>query len=361
MSTSIICNYRAKISFILLITIGVSMKRIVSGIQPTSHLTLGNYLGSIKQFVKLQNDYEMFIFVADLHALTTGKIDPINLEKNSKDLIRSYLACGLDANKVNLFIQSSILEHTALGYLITCQTTLGELNRMTQFKDKSQKFTRESNGTQKLPTGLLIYPALMAADILLYSPDYVPVGIDQKQHLELTRNLAERLNNKFSSATFKVPDILVNEQGAKIMDLCNPSVKMSKSAESHKGVIFLNDPVEVSIKKILSAKTDSLNKINYDLQNQPEITNLINIYSCLANISPQEICSKYVDKSYKDFKHDLAEILKKFLEQYQEKFNLYNDELINKIIQQGLNKVKPIAKTQLDKVYAELGLIKYER
>lgn len=337
------------------------MKRIVSGIQPTSGLTLGNYLGSIKQFIKFQNDYEMFIFVADLHALTTGTINPIELEVNSRNLIRSYLACGLDINRVNLFLQSSIQEHTTLGYLLMCQTTLGELNRMTQFKDKSQKFAKESNGTQKLPTGLLIYPTLMAADILLYSPNYVPVGSDQKQHLELTRNLAERLNNKFKDKIFSIPDILVSDHGAKIMDLIDPSVKMSKSSSSHKGVIFLNDPIDVSIKKIMSAKTDLFNKVNYDITNQPEITNLINIYSSLTEKSPEEICRLYSDKTYKDFKEDLAKHLEVFLIDYQQKFHSYDDNLIDNVIKKGYLKVKPIAQQQLHRIYHKLGLITHER
>lgn len=337
------------------------MKRIVSGIQPTSGLTLGNYLGSIKQFVQMQDNYEMFIFVADLHAITTGLVSPEELRNNTMNLVRSYLAFGLDPSKVNLFIQSTMLEHTELGYVLMCQTTLGELNRMTQFKDKSEKFQKEANGTQKLPTGLLIYPTLMAADILLYSPDYVPVGIDQKQHIELTRNIAERINNKFKTELFKVPDIIINKEGAKIMDLCNPTVKMSKSASNHKGVIFLNDPIEISCKKILSAKTDSLNKINYDLTKQPEIANLINIYSCLANMSIDDICIKYKNKNYKDFKQDLADLLHKFLSSYQEKLKTYDDEYVHTVIANSYDKVKKIASQKLKEVLDKLGFINYEK
>lgn len=337
------------------------MKRIVSGIQPTSGLTLGNYLGSIKQFVQMQDNYEMFIFVADLHAITTGLISPEELRQNTLNLVRSYLAFGLDPNKVNLFIQSTMKEHAELGYLLMCQTTLGELNRMTQFKDKSAKFQKEANGTQKLPTGLLIYPTLMAADILLYSPDYVPVGIDQKQHIELTRNIAERINNKFKTNLFKVPDIIIKKEGAKIMDLCDPKVKMSKSATTHKGVIFLNDPIDVSCKKILSAKTDSLNKINYDVDNQPEIANLINIYSCLSDMSIDDICAKYVNLSYKEFKQDLAEILQNFLTAYQEKFKTYDDAYIHNVIDNSYGKVKEIAKAKLDEVLDKLGFVNYEK
>lgn len=336
------------------------MKRILSGIQPTSGLTLGNYLGSIKQFIELQNDYEMYIFVADLHALTTNKSSPKELYENSKNLIKSYIACGLNINKVNLFLQSSISEHTELSYLLMCNTTLGELNRMTQFKDKSQKFSKEENGTFKLPTGLLIYPTLMAADILLYSPDFVPVGSDQKQHLELTRNIAERFNNKFNKKIFKIPEPLISKSGSKIMDLMNSSIKMSKSSINHKGVIFLNDPIDISIKKIISAKTDSLNKINYNYETQPEIANLINIYTNLSDLTIDEIVEKYKSQTYKIFKEDLANLLRKFLEDYQNKFNQIDDNIINKIIMDGYNKAKPIAYNKKCEVYETIGLLKNE-
>lgn len=333
------------------------MKRVLSGIQPTSGLTLGNYLGAMKQFIALQNEYEMFIFVADLHALTTNAMSPEDLRTNSKNLIKSYIACGLDIEKVNLFLQSSICEHTELSYALMCHTTLGELNRMTQFKDKSQKFCKEDNGTQKLPTGLLIYPTLMAADILLYSPDLVPVGSDQKQHLELTRNIAERFNNKYKKDIFKIPEPLISKSGSRIMDLSNPLNKMSKSATNHKGVIFLNDPIDVSIKKILTAKTDSLNKINYDIHTQPELTNLINIYSGLSNLSIDEIVSKYHEKNYKDFKEDLANLLKEFLENYQNKFNKIDDKIVEEIIFKGYQKVKQIASDKKSDVYKILGIL----
>lgn len=337
------------------------MKRILSGIQPTSGLTLGNYLGSIKQFLTLQNDYEMYIFVADLHALTTNKSTPEELRENSKNLIKSYIACGLDINKVNLFLQSSISEHAELSYLLMCNTTLGELNRMTQFKDKSQKFSKEENGTLKLPTGLLIYPTLMAADILLYSPDFVPVGSDQKQHLELTRNIAERFNKKFKKEIFKIPEPLISKSGARIMDLFDPSVKMSKSASNHKGVIFLNDPIDVSIKKIISAKTDSLNLVNHDYEKQPEITNLVNIYSNLSDLRIEDVVKKYEGQNYKVFKEDLANLLKNFLEEYQNKVNQIDDKVIDEIIVNGYKKVKQIAHNKKSEVYETIGLLKNEQ
>ena len=336
------------------------MKRIVSGVQPTSGLTLGNYLGSIKQFVTFQDKYEMFIFVADLHALTTNKLSKHELNQNIKNLIKSYLACGIDPKKTNIFIQSSVLEHPALGYVLMCNTTLGELNRMTQFKDKTAKLGKEENGTQKLPTGLLIYPTLMAADILLYSPDLVPVGIDQKQHLELTRDIAERLNNKFKKQVFKIPEPFFNLTSTKIMDLQNPMIKMSKSTDNPKGTIFLNDDIESSIKKILSAKTDNLNQFTCDVKLQPEITNLINIYASLKNLDPQSVCDKYNGLSYKIFKEDLSKILKEFLVNYQNLFNSYNDNEIYKFIEIGNKNAKNIAKQKLNEIYNEIGLEKYE-
>ena len=336
------------------------MKRIVSGVQPTSGLTLGNYLGSIKQFTALQDECELFIFIADLHALTTNKLSKSELNDNIKNLIKSYLACGIDPKKTNIFIQSSILEHPALGYILMCNTTLGELNRMTQFKDKTAKLAKEENGTQKLPTGLLIYPTLMAADILLYSPDIVPVGLDQKQHLELTRDIAIRLNNKFKKEVFKIPEPFFNVTSTKIMDLQDPTVKMSKSSTNHKGVIFLNDDIELSIKKIMTAKTDNLNQFTGDAKLQPEVTNLLNIYCSLKNLDLKTVCDKYKGMSYKDFKSDLAKILEEFLITYQKQFNSYHDNEIYDAIKMGTKNAKVIAKQKLNEIYNEIGLENYE-
>ena len=333
------------------------MKRILSGIQPTNDLTLGNYLGSIKQFVEMQNEYEMFIFVADLHAITTGNVDSNGLYNNSLNLVKTYLAFGLNPNIVTLFLQSSICEHTELGYFLMCQTSIGELSRMTQFKDKTSNLANEENGTQKIPTGLLIYPCLMAADILLYSPDYVPVGIDQKQHLELTKTLANRVNKKFKNDIFKTPNVFISKNTGKILDLQDSNKKMSKSSINKKGVIFLNDPIDVSIKKIMSAKTDCLNIVNYDVDKQPEITNLINIYSGLTNLEPDKIVEKYVGENYGEFKKDLANLLENFLINFQSKYNSYNYEEVMGIISKGNKKAKDVAKQKLKEVYKNIGVV----
>ena len=334
------------------------MKRIVSGIQPTNNLTLGNYLGSVKEFIKFQNDSEMYIFVANLHSLTTNTItNASELEDNCRKIIRCYLAAGLDPTKVNIFYQSDVLEHAMLGHILLCTTTLGELNRMTQFKDKSAKAMKQSNGTEMIPTGLLTYPALMAADILLYNADVVPVGSDQKQHLELTRNIAIRFNNKFKKDVFVIPEPAIAKVGARIMDLQNPESKMSKSATNPKGVIFLSDSVEEITKKIKSAKTDSLNQVRFDIKNQPGVSNLMTIYSALTNLSMQEIERKYEGQNYGVFKMDLIKIVCDFVANFQTKFSSYSDEEIDTIARKGAENARKIAKQQLDEVYKTMGLL----
>lgn len=334
------------------------MKRIVSGIQPTNDLTLGNYLGSIKEFVKYQDEAEMYIFVANLHSLTTNNTpSAAELEANCKKIIRCYLAAGLDPKKVHIFYQSEVLEHAMLGHILLCTTTLGELNRMTQFKDKSAKAAKQNNGTEMIPTGLLTYPALMAADILLYNAHLVPVGNDQKQHLELTRNLAIRFNNKYKTDLFVIPEPAIPKVGARIMDLQDPTVKMSKSASNPKGVIFLNEDLDSIIKKIKTAKTDCLNVVHYDLENQPGVSNLMNIYSALSNISLEEIEKKYQGQNYGVFKSDLIQIVSNFIQDFQAKVNSYSDEEIDAIAKAGAEKARSVAKDQLAKVYKTIGLL----
>lgn len=295
------------------------MKRIISGIQPTNNLTLGNYLGSIKEYTKFQNEYEMYIFVANLHSLTTRNINPSDLLQNSRNIIKSFIACGVDPNKVNIFYQSDVIEHTMLEHILMCNTTLGELNRMTQFKDKSSKAIKLNNGTEMIPTGLLIYPVLMASDILLYDADLVPVGADQKQHLELTRNIAIRFNNHYNINLFKIPEPSIPKVGARIMDLQNPNIKMSKSSENHKGVIFLNDSLDISIKKIKSALTDNLNKIKYDIINQPGVSNLISIYSAFSGYTIEEIEKKFQNQNYGVLKSAIIDEYTKFHNEYIKK------------------------------------------
>ena len=269
-------------------------KRMLSGIKPTGKLTLGNYIGAIKQFIAYQDEYEMFVFIADLHALTLP-IDAKELRQNTKDLISIYLACGLDPSKVVLFKQSDVHEHAELGYIMTCNSNMGELFRMTQYKDKTAKM----GNNESIPTGIYIYPALMAADILLYDADYVPVGIDQKQHVELTRDLAIRFNSHYGD-TFKVPEPIIATNGAKINSLSNPLKKMSKS-ESEKGTVYLLEDLTITRKKIMSAVTDSGSEVVYDTINKPGISNLLTIMSSLTNMPINEIekhSGKILDVKY---------------------------------------------------------------
>ena len=246
----------------------IQMKRLLSGIKPTGELTLGNYLGAIKQFVDMQNDYESFIFVANLHAITVYN-DKEELKKRTRDLVAIYLASGLDPKKTTIFLQSENNYHNNLGWVLECNSYIGELNRMTQFKDKSK-----NKSTNAISCGLYTYPTLMAADIILYDADVVPVGIDQKQHVELTRNIAERFNNRYGE-TFKIPEPFIPKTGEKIYDLQNPTKKMSKTEDNPKGCISLLEDPDKAVKKIMGAVTDSDNQIKYDLQNKPGISNLM--------------------------------------------------------------------------------------
>lgn len=333
------------------------MKRVVSGIQPTNNLTLGNYLGSIKEFIKLQNENELYIFVANLHSLTTKNNNPNELIKNSRDVIRTFIACGLDPNKVNIFYQSDIIEHTMLEHILICNTTLGELNRMTQFKDKSSKAIKQGNGTEMIPTGLLIYPVLMASDILLYDADIVPVGSDQKQHLELTRNIANRMNKQYNTNLFKIPEPSIPKIAARVMDLQNPLIKMSKSSENFKGVIFLNDPLDITIKKIKSAVTDSLNKIRFNYDEQPGVSNLISIYSALSGKTIEEIEKIFIDKNYGDLKNEIINEYTKFYNLYINKWNSLSDNEIDEIANKSAKKAKILAQKKLNFIYKTMGIL----
>ena len=266
------------------------MERMLSGIKPTGRLHLGNYIGAISQFVKYQDEYEMYIFIANQHAITVPT-DPKALRQNTKDLIALYLAAGLDPEKCTLFLQSDVDAHVKLGWVFTCLTYMGELQRMTQYKDKTAK------GETGITDGLFTYPCLMAADILLYDADYVPVGQDQKQHVELTRHLAERFNNRYSE-TFVVPQPLETKVGKKIFSLQDPTKKMSKSETDAKGTIDLLDDPAVARKKIMSAVTDSVGIIQYDPESQPGLANLLTIQSVLANEPIEDIVKRYEGKGY---------------------------------------------------------------
>jgi len=327
------------------------MERMLSGIKPTGKLTLGNYIGAIQNFIKYQDEYELFVFIANLHAITVPQ-DKLELKKNTYDLAALYLACGLDPEKTTLFLQTDIPEHANLGFVLTCHTYMGELNRMTQYKDKVQKLEDQSIGV-----GLFTYPTLMAADILLYDPQYIPVGHDQKQHVELTRDLANRFNNRHGE-TFVVPQPLVAKTGARIMSLSNPTKKMSKSDDPNdKGCIYLLDDPKVARKKIMSAVTDTGMEIKYDVENKPGISNLMTIMACLGNTTIEEIEQKYVGCNYGTFKKDLADILENFLVNLQARYKeICDQKIVNKILEEGAEKARRIAYKKLMKVYKKLGL-----
>ncbi|MGL4951918.1 MAG: tryptophan--tRNA ligase [Mycoplasma sp.] len=326
----------------------INKKVMVSGIQPTNNLTLGNYLGAIENFVRYQEEYNMYVFVADLHAITTNQ--DINIKDNKYNIVKHYIAAGLDPKKVVIFNQSDILEHTLLGHILLCHTTIGELSRMTQFKDKSNN-CKSSNGTDFIPTGLLTYPALMAADILLYDAEIVIVGQDQKQHLELTRNLATRLNNLYKQECFVVPEFQSSKITSKVMDLLEPTKKMSKSSPNPKGTIFLNDAPEVTAKKIMGALTDNLNSVKFDIDNQPGISNLMAIYSALTKKTMDEIESEFKGApNYGVFKKAVADEVSKFIINLQSKVNSISNEQVIEILEDGFNKSKPIATDKVNKI-----------
>lgn len=331
--------------------------RLVSGIKPTGDLTLGNYIGAIKQFVNLQNelkDAEFFIFVADLHAITTPQ-DKQQLKKRVRDIAAMYIACGLDPNRVNLFIQSEVLEHPLLGYIMESTAYIGEMERMTQYKEKKQKQLKDG-----VRTSLLTYPALMAADILLYDADIVPVGDDQVQHLELTRTLAERFNSLYGE-TFVVPKAYTPKVGARIKSLQEPTKKMSKSeSESEKAYILLLDNINQIKNKIRSAVTDNEAKIYFDEKNKPGISNLLTIYASLTDSSIEDIVKKYENEtSYQKFKEDLAEIVGSTIEKIQTRYyKLIKSNELDEILNQGREKAQFIAKRKMTKVLNRIGLLR---
>lgn len=325
------------------------MKKMLSGIKPTGRLTLGNYIGAIKEFVKYQDEYEMFIFIANEHALTVP-IDPKELRQNTKDLIALYLAAGLDPEKVTLFLQSDVDAHVKLGWIMTCLSGYGELQRMTQFKDKSRK--KESGIT----AGLFTYPSLMAADIILYDADYVPVGQDQTQHVELARDLAERFNKRYSD-TFTVPEPVVTRVGAKVYDLQNPTKKMSKSETNPKGVIDLLDNPAQARNKIKSAVTDSIGIVQFDPENQPGVSNLLTILSALSGEPIDSIVARYEGKGYGELKKETGDVVFNFLTDLQTRYKeIVESGIIKKVLEEGAEKANAIANKKVRKVYKKVGL-----
>lgn len=326
------------------------MQRILTGIQPTGDLTLGNYIGSIKQMVKMQDEYESFIFAADLHALTIPK-DPEDLKSRIKRLIAMYIACGIDPNKNTIYIQSENEFIPAMSYLLECATYYGEASRMIQFKEKSKK---HSNFT----VALLTYPVLMAADILYCDTNMVPVGIDQKQHVELARNIAERFNNRYGE-TFVLPEPLITKSGVKIKDLKDPTKKMSKSEENPVGVISLFDNPEEIKKKIMRATTDSDSIIKYDPENKPGISNLIDIVVSLTNKDIKEVENEFVGKGYGDFKKYVAEIVATEIANIQERYNkIINSKELNEILDKGREITRKLAKEKYELMKERMGVIR---
>lgn len=323
-------------------------KKILTGLQPTGSITLGNYIGAIKQVVKYQEMYDSYIFIADMHSITVPQ-DPEKLRENIRNLLNLYLACGIDPEKNKIFIQSDNEYHANVSWMLECSTYYGELSRMTQFKDKSQK-------NKNFTSGLLTYPVLMAADILIYDIDYVPVGGDQKQHVELARDIAERFNNKFGE-TFKIPEPLIAKEGTKIMDLQDPTKKMSKSAENPKGVIYLLDDLDKIRKKIMSATTDSEMVIKYDSENKPGISNLINIYISLTGKTVEETEKEFDGKNYGEFKKAVADVVTEFVGNVQEKYNAFIEtNTFDKVLDQGRDFVRPIAKAKYELMKKKMGL-----
>lgn len=327
------------------------MKRMLSAIKPSGQLTIGNYIGALKNFVSYQEDYEVLVFIANLHCITVYQ-PPEELNKNLRDATALYLAAGLDPKKATLFLQSDVLEHAQLGYIMQCYSYMGELNRMTQYKDKVAK-----NETG-LTVGLYTYPTLMAADILLYDTDYVPVGIDQKQHVELTRDIAVRMNNLYQRDLFTVPEPVIEQVGAKIYSLSDPTKKMSKSDTlDDKGTIYLLDDPKKARKKIMSAVTDSYNQITFDPEKQPGIANLLTIGASLKNISIDQILEETKGFQYGALKKYVADIVENFLVELQAKYhNVLESGLIDETFKAGAQKARKIAREKLETVQEIIGL-----
>ncbi|WP_243385719.1 tryptophan--tRNA ligase [Bacillus kexueae] len=329
------------------------MKTIFSGIQPSGTLTLGNYIGAMKQFVELQDDYNCYFCVVDQHAITVPQ-DRLALRQNIKSLAALYIAAGIDPEKSTIFVQSEVPAHAQAGWILQCVSYIGELERMTQFKDKSA-------GKEAVSAGLLTYPPLMAADILLYNTDIVPVGEDQKQHLELTRDLAERFNKKYNDI-FTIPEVRIPKVGARIMSLQDPTKKMSKSDPNQKAFISLLDEPKQIEKKIKSAVTDSEGIVRYDKENKPGVSNLLSIYSILGNISIEELEAKYEGKGYGEFKADLAEVVVNALAPLQEKYHqLMNSDELDEILDRGAEKANFVASKMLKKMENAMGLGRKKR
>ncbi|MGI5195341.1 tryptophan--tRNA ligase [Streptomyces sp. CA-288835] len=327
--------------------------RVLSGIQPTAgSFHLGNYLGAVRQWVALQETHDAFYTVVDLHAITLPQ-DPAELRSNTRLAAAQLLAAGLDPERCTLFVQSHVPEHAQLAWIMNCLTGFGEASRMTQFKDKSSR-----QGADRASVGLFTYPILQVADILLYQANEVPVGEDQRQHIELTRDLAERFNGRFGQ-TFTVPAPHILKETAKIYDLQDPSIKMSKSASTPKGLINLLDEPRATAKKVKSAVTDTGTEIRYDAANKPGISNLLSIYSTLTGAGIAELEQKYAGKGYGALKTDLAEVMVDFVTPFRERTQQYLDdpETLDSILAKGAEKARAVAAETLSQAYEKVGFL----
>ena len=327
-------------------------KIAVSGVQSTGKLHLGNYLGSIKNWVHMQENFECYFFLADLHSITIDQ-DPAELRQNVLNSAATYLACGLDPNKSALFLQSAVKEHCELAWILNCVTPIGWLNRMTQFKDKAGSKQDHAN------TGLFTYPVLMAADILLYNADVVPVGDDQKQHLELARDIAAVINRKFQKEIFKIPTPLIQGIATRVMSLKDGTKKMSKSDASDASRINITDSSETIFTKVKKSKTDSIEKITYDQKNRPEVTNLINIFIALSGYSIETILTSYQHKGFSDFKLDLAELIITHLKPINNEYSriIKDKNYIHNSLKIGSEKARKVASNTCDTVLKNFGLL----
>jgi tryptophanyl-tRNA synthetase len=329
----------------------MNKKVILSGIQATGNLTLGNYIGAVKNFVKMQDEYDCNYMIANLHALTVRR-DPQELKENTLKVIATYIAAGVDPQKSTIFIQSQVHEHAELGWVLDCYTYMGELSRMTQFKDKSAKHADNINA------GLFTYPSLMAGDILLYQADVVPVGDDQRQHLEIARDIAQRFNKLYGD-TFKIPEAYIPKTGARIMGLQDPTSKMSKSSTIPNDTILLIDTPEEIMKKIKKAVTDSEGIVRYDEKNKPGVSNLMEIYSIIENKTLDEIEKEFEGKGYGIFKEAVANAIIAELQPFHDKYNelIEDKEYLEKIYSEGSKKAQEKARKTLENVYDKVGLI----
>ena len=322
-------------------------KRIFSGIQPTGNIHLGNYLGALRNWVALQHEYESFFCIVNLHAITVPQ-DPRLLAEKTRELARIYLAAGIDPTVSTIFVQSDVSEHAELTWILNCIARMSELERMTQFKDKARR------QTESVAVGLFDYPVLMASDILLYQTDLVPVGEDQKQHLELTRDLAIRFNRDYGD-TFRIPDPYIPKVGSRIMSLSDPAKKMSKSDDDPNGCVMLLDDADIIQRKFKRAVTDSGTEIRFD-ESRPAITNLLTIYHLITGEPTQEVEAHFEGKGYAQLKAQIAEVTVEFLRPLQQRVGYITDERLDHILGEGRERAKKIAGATLEQVFEKMGI-----